>query len=325
VTAATPPSSRNPLPVVIDSDPGIDDTLALLLALKSPELDVRGISVSYGNTIVEHSWRNAVEILRRAGRRVSLAVGARRPLKRPLAVALETHAESGMGYAAVPPPGSALDFVKTLDRLLARQDEPVTLVTLGPLTSLALAIRREPGLVREKVARHVAMAGNISAPGNTTPYSEFNVWCDPEALAAVLGAELPTELVTLDTTRQVTVSGEEVARLGRAESAEARWLADLLRFYVEFHRTYEGFDGCVVNDVLAIAAVLQPNLAEFEPLRIVVDLEDGDHRGHTRVDPEGARASVARRVQSAAVRELLFARVLPWITASPATLQGAFR
>jgi len=98
-------------PVVIDTDPGIDDTLALLLALRSPELDVRGISVSYGNTIVEHAHRNALEILRRSGRRLPVAVGARRPLKRGLAVALETHGPSGLGYAAVPPAGSALDFV----------------------------------------------------------------------------------------------------------------------------------------------------------------------------------------------------------------------
>src|SRR5690348_11093926 len=122
--------------------PGIDDALALLLALRSPELDVRGISVSYGNTVVEHAHRNALELLRRTGRRLPVAVGARRPLKRGLAVALETHGPSGLGYAAVPPAGSTLDFVKPLDRLLADQPAPVTLVTLGPLTSLALALRR---------------------------------------------------------------------------------------------------------------------------------------------------------------------------------------
>src|SRR5581483_8913346 len=159
------------LPVVIDTDPGIDDMLALLLALASPELDVRGISISYGNTTVEHAYRNAVEILRRAGRRATLGVGARRPLKRPIAVARETHGETGLGYAPVPPAGVILDFVKSLDRLLADQLEPVT--------SLALALRRDPALVRATVARHIAMIGTVAAPGNTTPYSEFNAWCDP--------------------------------------------------------------------------------------------------------------------------------------------------
>src|SRR6266571_4539647 len=110
--------------------------LALLLALASPELDVRGVTVSYGNTVVENAYRNAVEIMRRAGKRITLGVGARRPLKRPL-------------------------------------------VTLGPMTSLALALRSDPDLVRAKVARHVAMIGNIAAQGNTTRYAEFNAWCDP--------------------------------------------------------------------------------------------------------------------------------------------------
>ena len=128
------------LPLIIDTDPGIDDALALLLALQSPELDVRGISISYGNTTVEHAHRNAVEILRKVGRRVTLGLGARRPLKRQLAVALETHGASGLGEAVLPPAGVILDYVRPLERLLDAQPEPVTLVTLGPITSLALVM-----------------------------------------------------------------------------------------------------------------------------------------------------------------------------------------
>jgi len=106
----TPPVSRFPIPVIIDTDPGIDDTLALLLALASPEVDVRGISVTYGNTVIENAYRNCVEILRRAGRRLPIAVSARRPLKRSLAVAAETHGESGLGGAPVPPAGVILEL-----------------------------------------------------------------------------------------------------------------------------------------------------------------------------------------------------------------------
>src|SRR5436189_9165 len=198
--------------------------LALFLALASPELDVRGVTVSYGNTVVENAYRNAVEIMRRAGKRLTLGVGARRPLKRPLATAHETHGDSGLGYAALPPAGVILDFVKSLERLLADQRQPVTLVTLGPMTSLALALRSDPDLVRAKVARHVAMIGNIAAQGNTTRYAEFNAWCDPEALDLVLKAELPTEMVGLDVTRQALLAPQEIPRLrtggapgGRAE------------------------------------------------------------------------------------------------------------
>lgn len=303
-------------PVVIDTDPGIDDTLALLLALRSPELDVRGISVSYGNTIVEHAHRNALEILRRTGRRLPVAIGARRPLKRGLAVALETHGPSGLGYADVPAAGSTLDFVKPLERLLADQPEPVTLVTLGPLTSLALALRREPEIVRAKVARHVAMVGAFGASGNTTPYSEFNAWCDPEALEVVLAAQLPSELVGLDVTRKVVVTGKEVDRLTTSDDPDAQWLGEALRFYVDFHRTYEGLEGCVVNDVLPIASLVRPECLVYRPLLVRVDLEEGDHRGHTRIDPDGHRAHVAADVRLAPVRALLTERVLPWLAPS---------
>src|SRR5438034_4110631 len=238
--------------------------LALFLALGSPELEVRGISVSYGNTVVENAYRNAVVIARRAGKRTTLGVGARRPLARPLAVASETHGESGLGYAAVPPAGVILDFVKSLDRLLADQRQPVTLVTLGPVTSLALALRSDPDLVRAKVARHVAMIGNIAAQGNTTRYAEFNAWCDPEALDLVLKAELPTEMVGLDVTRQALLAPQEITRLGTAGAPQARWIQDALRFYMEFHKRAEGLDGCIVNDVLPIAALVKPAALTFE-------------------------------------------------------------
>jgi purine nucleosidase len=311
VTDTSSPSSPSgaPLPVVIDTDPGIDDCLALLLALASPELEVRGVVVTYGNTTLEHGHRNALEIARRAGRRLPVGVSARRPLRRALAVALETHGPSGLGYAAVPGAGSVLDFAKPFERLLAEQPAPVTLVTLGPLTGLAKVLRRDPGLVRARVARHVAMAGSIEAPGNTTPHSEFNAWCDPEALDRVLRAELPTELVGLDVTRRIVLRSSEVDALADGGGL-ARWLHDALRFYVEFHRQYEKLDGCVVNDVLPIAALLESEVLTWSPLRVAVGLVDGDDRGRTTVDPEGARARVAKGVRPERVRELLAARVL---------------
>src|SRR5256885_3081515 len=108
--------------------------LALLLALASPEIDVRGITVSYGNTVVENAYRNTVEIMRRAGKRITLGVGARRPLKRALAVAHETHGASGLGYAELPPAGGTPHWGKSLDPLLVEQPEPVPPLTLGPGT-----------------------------------------------------------------------------------------------------------------------------------------------------------------------------------------------
>ena len=303
--------SRVPCPVIIDTDPGIDDTLALLLALHSPELDVRGIAVSYGNTVVEHAYRNCVEILRRSGRRLPLAVSARRPLKRPLAPAVETHGPSGLGDAAVPPAGVILDFVKPLHRLLAEQEGPVTLVTLGPVTGLALALRHDAALVRAKVERHIAMIGNLDSAGNTTRYAEFNAWCDPEATAEVLQAELPTELVGLDVTRQLVLTGVAIERLARSDDELMAWLHAALRVYVAFHRQHEKLDGCVINDALPIAELVLPGTLGFEPVRLTVDLEDGEQRGRTRRDPAGARARMATAVHIDAAYRLLVERVLP--------------
>jgi purine nucleosidase len=297
-----------PLPIIIDTDPGIDDCLALLLALNSPELEVRAISISYGNTNIENAYRNCVEILRRATHRsrITIGIGARRPLKRQLQVADDTHGPSGLGYADVPPAGVILDYVRPLERLLEAQPEPVTLVTLGPVTSLALVLRANPALVREKVARHVAMIGNIEAPGNTTRFSEFNAWCDPEALATVLAAEIPTEMIGLDVTRKVVIKGNEVERLAQ----QWPWLHDALRFYVEFHKKREGLDGAVINDVLAIAYLLQPDVLTFSDLRLTVDLDDGQSRGRTKLNPKGSFARVAMEVHPPPVRRMLFERVL---------------
>jgi inosine-uridine nucleoside N-ribohydrolase len=309
VPESTLPSSPVPLPVVIDTDPGIDDCLALLLALNSPELDVRGISISYGNTVVENAYRNCVEILRRVKRpvRVPLGIGARRPLKRQLQVADDTHGPSGLGYAEVPPAGVILDYVRPLERLLEAQAQPVTLVTLGPVTSLALVLRANPGLVRDKVGRHVAMIGNVEAAGNQTRFSEFNAWCDPEALAIVLAAEIPTEMIGLDVTRKLIMKGSEVERLAH----HSPWLHDALRFYVEFHQKQEGLDGAVINDVLAIAYLLQPDVLTFSDLRLSVGLDDGQSRGRTKLDPKGSFVRVAMDVHPTPVRRLLFERALP--------------
>jgi inosine-uridine nucleoside N-ribohydrolase len=302
------PAPGSPLPIIIDTDPGIDDCLALLLALNSPELDVRGITISYGNTIVENAYRNAVEIIRKVKHtvRVPLGIGARRPLKRQVQVAEDTHGPSGLGYADVPPAGVILDYVRPLERMLEAQAEPITLVTLGPVTSLALVLRANPGLVRDKVGRHVAMIGNVEAPGNQTRFSEFNAWCDPEALATVLAAEIPTEMIGLDVTRKLIMKGNEVERLAQ----HSPWLHDALRFYVEFHKKQEGLDGAVINDVLAIAYLLQPDVLTFSDLRLSVDLDDGQSRGRTKLNPKGSFARVAMDVHPPPVRRMLFERVL---------------
>ena len=303
-SSATRPT---PLRILIDTDPGIDDALALLLALESPELDVRAVVTVYGNTTLPHATRNAQAIAGWARSAVPVLAGADRPLARPLDVAAETHGPSGLGEAIVPDaPPVAANPLALLDALAA-ESEPVTLVTLGPLTNLAHALARNAALVHAKVASHIAMAGSLRARGTATARSEFNVWCDPEAAAAVLEAALPTRWVGLDVTRRLMLTAADVEAL--RETPRRRWLRDALRQYVRFHRAYEGLDGCVINDPLVIAELLRPGLLRFERARVQVELGDGIDRGRTRESDDGVRSWFAVDLDVSGAHALLTERV----------------
>lgn len=303
----SPATGTAPLRILIDTDPGIDDALALLLALASPELDVRAVVTVYGNTTLAHATRNAQAIAGWTRRAVPVLAGAERPLARRLDVAAETHGPSGLGEAIVPdaPPVEANPLA--LLEALSAEDGPVTLVTLGPLTNLAHALVRNAALVHAKVASHIAMAGSLRARGTATARSEFNVWCDPEAAATVLAATLPTRWVGLDVTRRLTMTVADVEALH--ETPRRRWLRDALRQYVRFHRAYEDFDGCVINDPLVIAELLQPGLLRFEPARVTVELGEGLDRGRTRESEDGVRAWFAVDLDASAAHALLRERV----------------
>ncbi len=282
------------VPTIIDTDPGIDDVVALALALRSPELDVLAVTTTYGNATLDKTTRNAHAILRLAGREeVPVLPGADRPLLRELVTAPETHGPSGVGHAAVSPLVPVEPDPMVLASRLAEAPEPVTLITLGPLTNLARALEADAALVRDRVASHIGMFGNLHERGNTNRWADFNAWCDPEATDRVLRAGLGTVMVGLDVTRRMTLSATEVERLAAAPDPLVAWLGDALRFYVEFHRSQERLDGCVVNDVLPIGELISPGLLSLAQVRLKVDLGGGEHRGHTTEHPAGEPLQVA--------------------------------
>jgi inosine-uridine nucleoside N-ribohydrolase len=270
-----------PTPVVIDTDPGIDDALALLLAARWPRCDLRAVTVTYGNTTLDAATRNARLVLARGPSRALVLQGADRPLSRALVTAKETHGAGGLGDHGLPTPPVVHASPSAIVDALRAAREPVTLVTLGPLTNLALALRFDAPFVKERVARHVAMGGNLEAAGNTGPFSEFNVWCDPEAADAVFRASLGTTLVGLDVTRQLVIPGPAVHTLATHADADARWLGRLLGFYVRFHAEVEGLHGAVINDPLAVALALEPGWGDAVQVAIRTDLSDTELRGRT--------------------------------------------
>jgi purine nucleosidase len=260
--------------IILDTDPGIDDALAILLAIASPEVDLAGVTVTGGNCSMEQGVRNARAILHTAGSRIPVVPGVALPLIRPPFTAPETHGNDGLGYARLPePPGvpSSEHAVDFLVREIMSASEPVTLVAVAPLTNVALAIRREPRLV-ERVRDVIIMGGAIDVPGNTTPLAEFNIYVDPHAAHIVFHSGLPMTLLPWDITSKVLMTQEHVDTLLEVPSPVTRLIADATSFYIDFHREYFGFDGCSINDPCAVALVFQPGLAETEQVYIDVEI-----------------------------------------------------
>ncbi|MGD0483565.1 MAG: nucleoside hydrolase [Gemmatimonadales bacterium] len=304
---------------VIDTDPGIDDALALLLAARASAVRLGAVSVTYGNTTLDRAARNARLVLSRAPSTAPVFAGWDRPLFRALITAKETHGGEGLGdHADLPAPAPVVPSRRGLLDALASAGGAVTLVTLGPLTNLANALAEDPAQVRRSVVRHVMMGGNVAEAGNTGPFSEFNVWCDPEAADAVFRAELGTEMVGLDVTRRLILPAAAVAKLATHADPDARWLGRLLGFYVRFHEEYEGLRGAVINDPLAVALALAPAWGTAEALQISVNLGDGEDRGRTAPGgPGDPTVAVYRAVDLAPVHALLLEHLFgAWLTAA---------
>jgi purine nucleosidase len=302
------------LPVVIDTDPGIDDSLALILAARAARL--LAVSVSYGNTTLHNATRNARLVLERAGSAAPVFAGADRPLQRPLVTAKETHGTDGLGDHRLPPAAPVRPTPASIVDAVRAAGGPVTLVTLGPLTNLALALRHDAAFLRSRVTRHVAMGGNLAAAGNSGGLAEFNVWCDPEAASEVFAARLGTELVGLDVTRRLVIPAAAVHKLASHGDGDARWLGRLLGFYVRFHEEYEGLPGAVINDPLAVALALEPSWGSADTVPITVNRAETAGRGEIRVgggdDPP---VRVYRQVTVGPVHDLLLEHLFGrWLT-----------
>jgi inosine-uridine nucleoside N-ribohydrolase len=298
-----------PIPIVLDCDPGHDDAIALLLALASPEVELRGVTTVAGNQTVDKTTANAIRVLELAGRGdVEVAAGAGRPLVREPFVAAYVHGETGLdGSDLAPARGEpvaqhAVDF-------LAERVGGITLVATGPLTNVALLLARYPEVRPERI---VLMGGAI-AEGNVTPAAEFNVWADPEAAKRVFASGLDLTMVGLDVTHRALVLTEHKERL-RAAGRVGRTVAELLDFYDRFHREVYGFDGSPIHDAVALAYAFRPDLFETRELNVEIDCESELCRGRTVVDlwrrsGREANAKVAVGIDSAAFVELLIERV----------------
>ena len=266
-------------PILLDCDPGHDDAIALLLALGSDELELRGVTVVAGNQTLEKTTANAIRVLELAGRGdVPVAVGSPRPLVREPFVAAYVHGETGLDGPDLPPPQAEPSDQHAVD-FLAERLEGATLVATGPLTNVALLLARHPDARPERIV----LMGGASAEGNVTPAAEFNIWADPEAAARVFGSGLDVTMVGLDVTHRALVTAAHAEQL-RGAGRVGKVVAELLDFYGVFHREVYGFDGSPVHDAVAVAHVIDPTLLELQHLNVRVDCESELCRGRTVVD-----------------------------------------
>lgn len=293
---------EQPQRIILDTDPGIDDALAILLAWVSPEITLDVVTVTGGNCPLEQGVHNALAVLELAHAPVPVVPGVALPLIRPPFTAPETHGDHGLGNAHLPEPHTTPANEHAVDRMvrtIMAADEPVTLVAVAPLTNVALAIRREPRIV-ERVREVIVMGGAIDVPGNTTPLAEFNVYVDPHAAHIVLHSGLPLTLLPWDITSQVLFTQAHVDALLQIKSLVSRFIADATSFYMQFHKQYFGYVGCSINDPCAVALVFRPDLAEYEQVFVDVELDGAKSVGKTIADRQQVwgRAPNVRLVRS---------------------------
>ncbi len=271
--------------VIIDTDPGIDDAMAIFYALAAPEFEVLGLTTVFGNVPVETATSNALNLLEIAGRTdIPVARGAARPLAMPYRGAVDfVHGADGQGNVNLPPPSSrslnrsAADFI--IDAVSSRPGE-VTLVTLGPLTNLAMVLLQRPKTAAE-VRRVVAMGGNVYVPGNASPASEANILNDPEAAELVLSAEWPVTLCGLDVTHRITMTADDLQRIYRVDSPAGRHLSRIIPYYHAFYRSHTGKDGIYVHDSTTISWLRHSDAFTTNEVPVRVDTSDGISRGKT--------------------------------------------
>jgi inosine-uridine nucleoside N-ribohydrolase len=262
--------------IILDTDPGIDDALAIFLALASPEIHLEAITTVSGNVDVERTTRNALTLLTLAGRTdIPVARGSRYPLVRKVVDAAYVHGSNGLGDVQLPAPAiepvqqHAVDLIT---QTVLKNPGEITLVAIGPLTNLALAVRREPSMAQQ-VHEVVLMGGALRVPGNSTPTAEFNIFADPHAAHIVLQAGWPIRIVSLDTTTRTLLKREQVVEFTQGGGAVKQALQRMLDYNFQVFGPRYGEFAFQMHDPLCLASVYQPDFIVWEESYVDVELE----------------------------------------------------
>lgn len=270
--------------LILDTDPGLDDALALFLALASPEVQLEAVTTVSGNVHVDLTTRNALTLLELAGRTdIPVARGCDRPLLRQPVFADYVHGQNGLGGVELPTPKlqplaqHAVDLI--IERVMAAPRE-ITLVPVGPLTNIALALRKEPRIA-DRVREVVIMGGALRVPGNVTPEAEFNIYADPHAAHIVFHAGWPIRLVSLDVTNKTLLQPEQVQALASNGSPVTRLIQQMVDNFLDTFGRPRGLTAFQMHDPLCLSAAFQPEIITWEPAYVDVELSGSLTLGET--------------------------------------------
>ncbi len=274
--------------IVIDTDPGQDDAVAILLALASPELEILGITAVAGNVPLKLTEKNARKICELAGKpETKVFAGAIRPLARTLVTAEEVHGQSGLNGPELPEPTMplqaqyAVDFI--VETLMKEDSGTVTLCPLGPLTNIALALIREPKIAL-RIKEIVLMGGGFFEGGNVTPAAEFNIYVDPQAADVVLRSGVPIVMMPLDVTHKALTTGKRIAAFRDLGTRVGIATAEMLEFFERFDEEKYGTDGGPLHDPCVIAYLLKPELFKGRHCNVTVETASELTMGMTVID-----------------------------------------
>ncbi len=276
----------SPTRIIIDTDPGVDDALAFLLALASPEIKLEALTTTQGNVTVDKATRNALSVLELAhASHIPVAQGSMLPLVQPLRASAYVHGESGIGNSNLPEPQArpvpkhAVDYL--IERVLAEPGE-ISIFPIGPLTNIAMAVRKEPKFAKA-VKELVIMGGAILESGNITPLAEFNIYVDPHAAHIVFHSGIPITLIPLDVTHKCLLKPGHVDRLMKINSPISRFIKEAVEVYLKFS-VERGFDGVALHDPLTLATAIAPELLTLKEYYVDVDISGGVSIGKTFAD-----------------------------------------
>ncbi|MBB6478872.1 nucleoside hydrolase [Spirochaeta isovalerica] len=271
-------------PVLLDCDPGIDDALAIFMALASDELKVEAITAVAGNVPVERTALNALQLVELSGYEVEVASGAGAPLYGKKKTAESVHGRNGIGDIELPPPVGALSC-QTARELIYRkaleQGGELEIIATGPLTNIASALLIYPDL--KNLIRHIWIMGGSAYSGNRTPAAEFNIYADPHGASIVFQSGVPITMCGLDVTNRALIYREDIERLSLFQSDVARKSAQMLTWYLGFYKSF-GFEGVAMHDPFTVAAAIDPSLAATRHLYVDVETEGEFTFGQTVVD-----------------------------------------